>query len=621
MKKILMILPLLVLFTGCKKYLDVNKNVDGPSKVDGYLYLAGIEQAYEGIYYDIRAMGPLTQMMGTTSYTTFATNTYSAGTDAGGEIWRLVYFLQGMNLENMINQSVAAEDWTLAGIGYAIKAYSWDRLTKVHGDLPLQDAFVPGLLTHRYDYQDSIYPKVREWAYKAVELLQKADDHEYGSKISANDFIYRGDKTKWIKFAYAVIVRNLASLSNKTNFSSTYAQELIAAASKSFQSTDDDATLTIPGGSQSVPYGDFNNFWGTARANLSYSYFQHEYAVQVFTGTVPKYDEGTGNKIAVTGSAFSTYELAPNQIITDTLINVTGHWDPRMAVKLATTSYPNYTGIDNIDSIKAYKYLGGSFTSATGPLGTAPSFYGRNVSSTFSGTTNDGIGRWLYRDNAPYILMNCAEVKFCLAEALFKTGRTAEAFQAFKEGVSADMDFTAKYIYPGTKGSPTGGDKITKNLFTTYAQQYLAGPFVGGLSMSNFSLSHIMMQKFIALYPWGAPEVWVDERKYNYDIKYTGDYPKTGNGWSSTTLDQKWDTDPTKVYKGFYLSPAQVQNRKVAYSLTDNQGSPEYRIRPRYNSEYMWNKKSLDGLLPISGLSPIYHTSIPWFAYPNGFPK
>ena len=108
----------------------MNKNVDGPSKVDGYLYLAGIEQAYEGIYYDIRAMGPLTQMMGTTSYTTFATNSYAAGTDAGGEIWRLVYFLQGMNLENMINQSVAAEDWTLAGIGYAIKAYSWDRLDK-----------------------------------------------------------------------------------------------------------------------------------------------------------------------------------------------------------------------------------------------------------------------------------------------------------------------------------------------------------------------------------------------------------------------------------------------------------------------------------------------------------
>ena len=49
MKKILIILPLLVLFTGCKKYLDVNHNVDGPSNVDGYLYLAGIEQAYQGI--------------------------------------------------------------------------------------------------------------------------------------------------------------------------------------------------------------------------------------------------------------------------------------------------------------------------------------------------------------------------------------------------------------------------------------------------------------------------------------------------------------------------------------------------------------------------------------------
>ena len=85
MKKILIIVPILLLFTGCKKYLDVNHNIDGPSNVDGYLYLAGIEQAYEGIYYDVRAIAPLTQMMGTTSYTSFATHSYSAGSDAGGD--------------------------------------------------------------------------------------------------------------------------------------------------------------------------------------------------------------------------------------------------------------------------------------------------------------------------------------------------------------------------------------------------------------------------------------------------------------------------------------------------------------------------------------------------------
>ncbi|MCK7533262.1 MAG: hypothetical protein MZV63_20640 [Marinilabiliales bacterium] len=52
-----------------------------PTTVEGYLYLAGIiQQAYQGMYWDIRATGPLTQMMGTLSaYTTFATHYYATG--------------------------------------------------------------------------------------------------------------------------------------------------------------------------------------------------------------------------------------------------------------------------------------------------------------------------------------------------------------------------------------------------------------------------------------------------------------------------------------------------------------------------------------------------------------
>lgn len=614
-----LIIALLFLFAGCEDYLDVNKNIDAPDYVEGYLYLAGIIQQYQGIYWDIRALGPLTQMMGTTSYTSFANHYYSEGSDAGGEVWRMVYWNQGMNLENMINQSLEAEDWTLAGIGYAIKAYSWDLMTKIYGELPMKDAFVEDLLSHRYDYQDEIYPQVREWAYKAIELLEKQDDHNYGTKITANDYIYEGNKDKWIKFAYGVIVRNLSSLSNKTNFVSDYAQELITCAERSFQSSDDDATVKIAGGSQDAPYSGYNNFWGTARSNLSYSYFQHEYAVQVFTGTVPKYDENTGEKMRVIGNDYYPYELMSKQIICDTLKDDVGHYDPRVAVKLATTSDPNFEYIDNPDSVKAHKYYGSSFTSASGPIGTAPSFYGRNEASRYSGNIHDGIGRWIYRDDAPYILMTCAEIKFCLAEAYWKMNKKAEAFAAFKEGVKADMDFTAKYIYPGTKGKPHGGDKITQDLFNVFAQEYLNGPYVKELSSSDFSLSHIMMQKWVALYPWGAPETWVDMRKYHYDIEYTGEYPSKGNGWDITSLDQKWDTNVSKVYKGLYLRPAQVQNRKGSYNIK-NEGSPAYRIRPRYNSEYMWNLKSLELLKPIPGTADNYHTSKPWFAYPGEMP-
>ena len=626
MKKIsvsfILLVSLLFANVSCDNYLDVNNNVDAPDYVDAYLYLAGIVGQYQCMYYDIRATGTLTQMMGTgsTSYDAFADHYYIPGSDAGGEIWKMVYWTQGMNLENLINQSVEAEDWTLAGIGYAIKAFSWDQMTKQHGELPLEDAFVPELLSHDYDYQEDIYPQVRAWAYQAIEYLEMEDTHNYGTKISDNDYIYFGDKDKWIKFAYGVIVNNLASLSNKENFATDYAEELIDCAGKSFQSADDDAAVTVAGGSDAAASSAYNNFWGAYRGNLSRTYFQHEYAVQVFTGSVPKYDESTGEKIRVeNGGDYYPYELDEKQIICDTLVNEAGHYDPRIAVKLGTTDDPNYENINNADSIKSYKYYGGSFTSTSGSIGTAPSYYGRNSSSAYTGDVNDGKGRWLYRDDAPYVLMTCAQIKFCLAEAYWKMENKSAAFEAFKEGVAADLDFSSKYIYAGTVGQPTGGDKITTNVFSSLAAEYLAGPYVGGLSMSDFSLSHIMMQKWEALYPWGALEAWVDMRKYHYDIQYSGEYPSSGNGWDISSIDQKWDTDETKVYKGLYLAPAQVQDRKGTYD-TKNEGSPSYRLRPRYNSEYMWNKQSLESLVPIPGTADNYHCSIPWFAYPGDLP-
>ncbi|MFO7575984.1 MAG: SusD/RagB family nutrient-binding outer membrane lipoprotein [Bacteroidales bacterium] len=617
---VVLAISLLFATTSCDKYLDVNKNVDAPDYVEAYLYLAGIIQQYQGMYWDVRALVPLTQMMGTSSYTSFATHYYSPGSDAGAELFRVVYWLQGMNLENLINQSVEEGHWTLAGIGLAIKAYSWDQLTKFHADLPMKQAYVPDLLSFDYDYQDVIYDQVREWAYKAIEYLEMDDPTNYGTKISANDYIYYGDEAKWIKFAYGVIVRNLSSLTNKSDFNTAYAQELITAAGKSLQTSDDDATVTIGGGSDEAPFSSYNNFWGTYRRNISRSYWQHEYAVQVFTGTVPKYDESTGDKLpAAITNPYYPYELADMQIITDTIKTVAGHFDPRVAAKLSTVHDPNFEYIDVADSVKTRKYYGGTFTGLTGPIGTVPSFYGRNSTSSYAGTTHDGKGKWLYRDDAPYILMTAAEIKFCLAETYWKLGEKLSAYNAFTEGVKADLEFTAKYISPGDKGSPTGGDKVTKAVFNQLADDYAAGPYVDGLLFDDFSLSHIMMQKWVALYPWGALEAWVDMRKYHYDIVYTGEYPTNGNGYSLSQVDQKWDTDPTKVYKGFYLAPAQVQGRKSTYNAF-NDGSPAYRIRPRYNSEYMWNKPGLESLKPISGTAPNYHTSIPWFAYPGNIP-
>ena len=606
--------------TSCDDYLDVNRNTDAPDYVEGYLYLAGIEQAYQGMYWDIRAIGPLTQMMGTSSYSSFASHFYSKGSDAGGETWRMVYWNQGMNLENMINQSITNENWTLAGIGYAIKAFSWDMMTKIHGELPMKQAFEPGRTSFDYDYQEDVYPQVREWAKMAIKYLEMEDATNYGTKISGNDYIYQGDKEKWKKFAYAVIARNLASLTNKNNFKEAYYSEFIDAVSHAFASNSDNAMVNVTGGGGDAPQSAYNNFWGPWRSNLNWSYFPTAWAVQVMTGTVPKYD-ADGNLTSVENNTYCPYELAEKQVICDTLEEV-GHYDPRVVLRLGTTDSAGYTGKWDLDLIKKFKYYGGSFTGTTSPIngGLTPSFYGRNHKST---DDLDGNGRWIYCNDSPYILTTYAEILFDLAEVQYRYGNKGEAFETWKKAIAADMDFSASFIQPRVIDLKSGvqqGDKITVELFKQAAQEYLDGPYVAQLPMNDFDLSHIMMQKFVALYPWGADEVWVDMRKFMYDIAFTGDYPSKGNGWDLTTLNQKPDEDVTKVYKGYYLAPAQVQGRKGAYN-TDNEGSPCFRLRPRYNSEYMWNKPGLDALKPIAGTALNYQCSIPWFAYPGDQPK
>ena len=346
--------------TSCDDFLNVNENKDAPDKVDAYLYLAGLESAWQGLYYDLRATAPLSQMMGTNSYISYANNFYSKGSDAAGETWRIAYWLHGMNLENMVNQAKADEAWTLAGIGLAIKAYTWDIMCKLQVELPMKQAFEVGRLSHDYDYQEEIYPQIRAWAEEAIELLSKEDNFAYGTKLKENDRVFQGDADQWIKFAHGVIVNNLASLTNKNNFVSEYANQLLQHGKLALASANDNALMSTVGGAADAQFSIYNNFWGVYRGNLSNSYWQSDYIVQIMTGTVPVYDETTGDKVRTSKTderaKYFPYELNPKQIIADTLVELAGHFDPRVAAKLSTSDDNTYEDIDDADSVKMRRY-------------------------------------------------------------------------------------------------------------------------------------------------------------------------------------------------------------------------------------------------------------------------
>jgi hypothetical protein len=161
-------------------------------------------------------------------------------------------------------------------------------------------------------------------------------------------------------------------------------------------------------------------------------------------------------------------------------------------------------------------------------------------------------------------------LQFIKAEAAYKKGDLATARQAYLNGISSHIDFV------NARNAETTNPNVTQ-ISAADKAAFLANP---AIAPATITLSHIMGQKFIAQFGWSFLESWMDQRRYHYT-----------------------DMDPvsgTQVFRGFALP-------KTLY--TDNNNKPVQRVRPRYNSDYVWNRNQL---AKIGGLDLDYHTKLMW---------
>lgn len=187
--------------------------------------------------------------------------------------------------------------------------------------------------------------------------------------------------------------------------------------------------------------------------------------------------------------------------------------------------------------------------------------------------------RYVFRDAMPWPVITATEVLFMKAEALYRKGAAskAAALAAYTEAISLNFDMlTTDY-----NTSIPAGQEITPAIKTAFLADPLVVP-----SEANFNLSHIMLQKYIALFGYGLLETWVDLRRYHY----------TDHEGAS----------PAQVYADF-APPALTE------LFANNNQKYIYRVRPRYNSEFLYN---IDALTTIGALALDYHTKEQWFSQP-----
>ena len=238
--------------------------------------------------------------------------------------------------------------------------------------------------------------------------------------------------------------------------------------------------------------------------------------------------------------------------------------DPRMSRMLSPSPDGVFRGLDP----------------ALGTVGALPTtqqpmnFFGyASTSSPPAGSPS----RYIFDDKTRMPFMTYAQLQFVKAEAAFRSGDKATALASYRNGIAAHLDFV--------NARNTDNAQTATQITATEKAAFLADANIMPVAATSLTLSQIMVQKYIAQWGWGHNELWMDMRRFHY----TDLDPATGK----------------QVYPGF------VPPTTTLY--VDNAGKVVYRIRPRYNSEYVWN---IPALTAIGGLALDYHTKPTWIIQP-----
>lgn len=448
----------------------------------------------------------------------------TGGSDLLGSVWAMHYYGMGQNLGRMIDWAAEEGKQDFVGVGYAIRAWSWLTLTNMYGEAILRQAFDANRLVFDYDSQEDIYAEVRRLCHLAISYLEQGPGS--AALAQGDAYFYGGDVDKWKKFTYSVLARSFNHLTNKSSYNP---DSVIFYANKGILDVSDMAAAKFLGSGLTGAF----NFFGPQRSNVG-ALRQSRFMANLMTGLNPMF-------------------LGVN--------------DPRTPYLIRENTNGTYKGIrpnkgsDGLATAdQPQNFWGGAFTSTAAP--------GTDVNC-----------RYIFRNAAPFPIISAAEVHFMKAEAYLRKGEHANARQSYIDGINASFDMlTGVSDY---QNSVPAAMQITAPARTAYLANPLVVPAVGALTRS-----HIMLQKFVAMYGFGLVETWVDLRRYHY----TDLDPVTGQ----------------QVYADF--TPPSGSDLWV-----DNGGKLVYRARPRYNSEFLYNIVALDA---VGGRKLDYHTKEQWFSQP-----
>ena len=517
-----------VSLTGCEDTLYENVNPDVAHKNTPELGLPVVVFYASQINYDHAEYGTyLSQCLTTMGKSQNGSLAYQSGwqflTMNRHPQWRRHFYDIGVNVNELIknSQEIGSPNYEL--IGRTIRLMSTQLTTDAFGDIPRSEAYLSNSPT--YDTQESVYA----WMFQEAEDLIKMyeDPNIAGASASsrsidqAQDRVYGGDLQKWKGLVYAIKARLLLRNLPNIDRSAATCNNIIATAQQAIDTWRSGDMLYGswfgneprynfgPKPAQGALVGESNAQWSSAQPVIN----SWESRANGLENAVPS-KFFMENCMGV---------INPGVEMTQGFFDRENGYgsDPRLALILEPRTGP--ISASRPSERVMIRYLENN-------IGAGSAYKKINFPNLYCGAYAGSVDAY-----TPLFTME--ELYFIQAEAYYWLGNKVKACELTKEATRYNVErHLERYLlnngnYPDSGNKP--GAAAAKDRFERIMTAFFDNEAtkrckpctqIGNkhwfFNPSEFSLSDLMMQKYISMYL--QPEQWTDMRRYHFSNNRNG---------------------------------------------------------------------------------------------------
>lgn len=460
---------MLVLFTSCEDYLDVNED---QSNRPNFTALAP-QQMLAGALnnYTNHQVGTLASYGNRMAYV-WGLNSGFTSTDPA---WTYQFssgsytanfentYLFADNFQDILDKKDQFPDYSYHfGIAKVFKVMSMDYITALYGDAPYSEAFNSSISTPKYDDDKVIVAGLFKELDEARAYFNSpsADVVDLGTE----DIVFGGDTSQWLKFINTIELRLLLRLSKTTDAA------LVTLRTSRFAALNVNKNFI----SQDVTVNPGYNIGSLGQRSPIFRIHGLDEALAAFTST---------NRANAAGDYIGRLV---NGELNDANVT-TGVVDPRRTRMFSLVGGKVVGNVQGVFPLTEISRYAGFYTGRTGPSGAA---------ANENGASRDAF------------LMLAAESHFLQAEAIQRGYLTGVAKTAFDAGVVASFNFYSTAF---------GTAVVTPLNATTYLAS-IAGKNGLDYTGSANKISAIMTQKYLALAQWHGIELYIDQLRTGFPV-------------------------------------------------------------------------------------------------------